>query len=162
MSALTTAILAGEIQAVRELATSQPDLLAIPAFDGLLPLQLAYRKGRSDILLALLRAQAPGAERTPDFAQLLIDYIRELCGDVAFAGWLTDIEYDLWHILTTGMAVDEDRYQLSEQIETLADLRFLSERCRGWVRYAEHGPTYVPLNEWRHHFSAWQQRHEEP
>jgi hypothetical protein len=162
MSALITAILAGDIQAVRALATTEPNLLHIPGFDGILPLQLAWRKGRNDIIVALLRAQVPAAERTPDFAQLLTDYIRELCDDVAFAGWLTDIEYRLWHILTTGTAVGDDPYQLSEQIDVLADLRFLSERCRGWVRYAEHGPTYVPLKEWKHYFSAWQHRHEQP
>ncbi len=160
MSALITAILATDIQAVRALATTQPELLAIPAFDGILPLQLASRKGRSDIIVALLRAQAPGTDRTVDFAQILTDYIYELCGDVAFAGWLSDIEYDLWHILTTGATIDDDPYQLSEQIDVLADLRFLSEQCRGWVRYTEHGPTYVPLNEWQHQFSIWQQQHE--
>ena len=160
MSALITAILATDIQAIRALATSQPDLLHIPSFDNLLPLQLAYRKGRSDIIVALLRAQAPGIDKTPDFAQLLIEYIGELSGDIAFAGWLSDIEYDLWHILTTGTPIDDDPYQMSEQIDVLADLRYLSKQCRGWVRYTEQGPIYVPLNEWQHHFSVWQQQHE--
>ena len=92
MSRLITAILAGDVQAVRALVTTQPDLLHVPAFDDILPLQLAYRKGRSDIIVALLRAQAPGAAQTPDFAHLLTDYIRELCGDVACANGRTAVQ----------------------------------------------------------------------
>jgi hypothetical protein len=161
MSPLITAILAGDIKAVRTLALTQSDLLHIAAFDGSLPLQLAYRKGRSDIIVALLQAQALGPELTTDFAQLLTNYMRELCNDVACAGWLSDIEYDLWHIMMTGVARGDDPYQLSEQIEALADLRFLSEQCQGWVHYTETGPTFIALKEWQDHFSAWEQRHEE-
>jgi hypothetical protein len=162
MTRLVTAILAGDIQAVRMLITTEPDLPHMATYDGILPLQLAYSKGRSDIIVALLRASAADAQRISNFAQLLTDYVRELCDTVAFAGWLTGIEYKLWHILTTGMAVGDDHYQLAERLDTLADLRFLSERCHGWIRYTEDGPTYVPLKEWQHHFSVWQQRHKEP
>jgi hypothetical protein len=162
MSPLIAAILAGDIQAVRALATTQPDLLRTPTFDGMLPLQLAYRKGRSDIIAALLQAQAPGADVMPNFAHLLADYMRELSGDMAFAGWLTDIEYELWHILTTGAPAGDNPYHLINQSEALADLRFLSAQCQGWVRYSEHGPAYVSLNEWQRHFIEWRRQHQEP
>ena len=125
-----------------------------------MPLQLARRKGRADIEVVLLRAGAPGSEGFARHCDLLVDYLYELCDDLACAGWLQDWEFLLWAAITgeppmsAGSpfleAVDED---------TKADLRFLASACGGWVCYGERGPEFIGKGQWAERYQLWRAQH---
>jgi hypothetical protein len=154
MTALISAILTDNIQVARDLAVTQPHLLHVPSFDGLLPLELADRKGRVDMVVAFLRANAPG-QVSFTAADLLIAYIRDVSSDISFAGWLNDIEYGLWHLLQTGRFYRDDIFYLESPSEMQDDLRFLSERCNGWIYYGTTGPEWILLSEWMRRYEDW-------
>lgn len=68
------------------------------------------------------------------------------------AGWMHDVEYELWGIVAgrrkscglVDIEPDEDEA-----------LSWLYERCGGWITYeAGKGPTFVPLAEWVARYEA--------
>jgi hypothetical protein len=83
-------------------------------------------------------------------AGLLAKLMSQLSEDYWCAGWLTDIEYDLWAAL-------EGRGSLRLREADVDQLRYLAGKCAGWISWDDthHRPRYVPADEWRLLFDSW-------
>ena len=76
----------------------------------------------------------------------------EISEDAYCAGWLIDLEYDLWQILIDGQG-EFGMMGLSEP--EIQQLRELSDACGGWIVYDDdRGETFVPLAQWLTMFAA--------
>ena len=88
--------------------------------------------------------------------QQLIDFISELSEEAYAAGWMQDVEYQLWRRLQDGPG----RYgRLDVTPAHILRLRTLSERCRGWVYWHDDTcETFIPLREWTAMYAIWRSR----
>lgn len=87
-------------------------------------------------------------------AALLARVMASLSEDYWCAGWLTDLEFQLWEAAVQGSS--PSTYPAAD----LEQLRDLSTRCGGWVTWIDWPPwrRYVPLDEWRKQYAAWAAR----
>lgn len=76
----------------------------------------------------------------------------EISEDAYCAGWLVDLEYELWQILIDG----HGQFGFGALSETdINDLRELSTACGGWIVYdKKREKTFVPLAQWQAMFAA--------
>ncbi len=83
----------------------------------------------------------------------LADYMSELSEKAWHAGWIADLEYDIWGAVTGGSSSFGQMDLTSEHLQTL---RNLSERCGGWIAYDDAiEETFVPINEWKEKYEAY-------
>jgi hypothetical protein len=88
---------------------------------------------------------------TPD-AEKLRDLMSDLSEQAWFAGWMKDLEYDLWRAMVFGPKT-YGRLEISS--EQISKLRELSEACGGWIIFDDAaGETWLPLAEWRERYAA--------
>ena len=82
-------------------------------------------------------------------AALLGRLMSDLSQDYWCAGWLIDIEFELWE----GLAGGSTSITPSE----IAQLLYLSERCGGWIVFDNQRPyrRYVRLADWSHEYEVW-------
>jgi hypothetical protein len=66
------------------------------------------------------------------------------------AGWIIDLEYDLWELVTTGQS------QFTGTPESIAEMRALSEVLDGW----SDGDGFVPMAEWLPRYERWHDERE--
>ncbi len=61
------------------------------------------------------------------------------------AGWLSGLEYILWDAVT-------GRRENVCSPEEIAELKYLSEKCGGWIIWDERveGERFAPMDEWLH------------
>jgi len=79
----------------------------------------------------------------------LAEYMSELSELGWNAGWMHDLEYELWRALEVG-PVPYGRAMLTAS--HLQRLRELSARCSGWIRFdAVEEETFVPIGDWQEH-----------
>lgn len=76
----------------------------------------------------------------------LADRMSEISEEAFCAGWMRDLEYDLWRIVVAGGGTygwrDLDR-------ETVEELRSLSAACDGWIVFDdETEETFLPIQDW--------------
>ena len=68
------------------------------------------------------------------------------------AGWLANLEYDLWRLLLAG-GTSYGRHDVSE--DELKRLRSLSEKCGGWIVFDDDAhETFVSHAEWQKMYAA--------
>jgi len=80
----------------------------------------------------------------------------EISEEAFCAGWLQDLEYDLWRIVLAGHGA-YGRYQVDE--DSVETLRALSAACGGWIFFDDDSEeTFIPLARWIERFNA--HRHE--
>lgn len=83
---------------------------------------------------------------SPEAAQLA-QYMSDLSEEAYCAGWMQDLEYDLWTAVVRGSR-PYGRLQISD--EQIAHLGRLSAECSGWIYFDDTtGETWIPLNRWR-------------
>jgi len=75
----------------------------------------------------------------------LADYMSELSQAAYCAGWMEDLEYDLWRAVESGPF---EYGFLNLTAEHTKKLRSLSEACGGWIIFADE-EQFIPLNRWR-------------
>lgn len=76
----------------------------------------------------------------------LADYMSELSEEAYCAGWMTDLEFDLWECLTTNRNT-YSRLTVTDIHRTR--LRQLSDACGGWIVFDDkNGESFIPLPEW--------------
>ena len=78
-------------------------------------------------------------------AATLASYMSELSEQAYCAGWMLDLEFDLWRAVTEGPF----RYgRLELSAEHIDRLRSLSQACGGWIRFGDDW-EFVPLADWQ-------------
>lgn len=84
-------------------------------------------------------------------AQVLADTMSSISEETWCAGWLVDLEFDLW------AAIQGDRKGSRRAIlddSDIAKLKWLSNACGGWIVFHEtSGRVFVPLVEWTRIFA---------
>lgn len=121
--------------------------------------RLAERGGDARVLTRVLRLLD---ERTRNWTALLVAYIEQISEEATAARWFSGIEYLLWASISddprpsAGPFVGLDTLLESER----DDLRFLHQRCNGWVKWDDDQglPTYVPDARWDTLFSDWRRK----
>lgn len=85
-------------------------------------------------------------------ARALAALMSEISEECYCAGWMSGLEFSLWAMVQGG----DRSYGMSEPSESeVAQLRALSERCGGWIRWEEDvGEVFVPLHEWEQTYGA--------
>ena len=88
-------------------------------------------------------------------AGLLARVMSDISEDVWCAGWLTEVEYILWDAI----ARERPDWCVREEIE---QLKFLSERCGGWIVWdKERGRRFVRMEDWLDRYARWRSKREE-
>jgi hypothetical protein len=73
------------------------------------------------------------------------------------AGWMTGLEYALWHFLITGRRRYGKSRVTDDEIERL---RALSLKCRGWIVFDDHKEEmFVPTSDWEQMFRSGIAKH---
>jgi hypothetical protein len=85
-------------------------------------------------------------DRLSPEARELATYMSELSEEAYCAGWMTDLEYELWDIVQTGPR----KYgRLDITTDHIARLRTLADRCGGWIVFDdEKEEVFVPMDRW--------------
>jgi hypothetical protein len=146
LTPLITAIFRHEAGTARQLAQLHPEQLSMRAEAGMLPADLAFAAGDTEIGVALLRAGAP--TDTPDrhWAHLHRDWMAEMSQKHFLAGWLHGLEHMLWDWLETGRWDDESFLEPDEALRL--DLAFLRNHSLSWPEHRGGEIVAVPLDEW--------------
>jgi len=103
----------------------------------------------------LCRAVVHAAELPPTAAELR--HVMSAISEAAYsAGWMQNLEYDLWAALE-GTATTYGRVPLDQL--TILRLRELSDQCGGWIISDQVAGTeiFVSLVEWRQRYAATRQ-----
>jgi hypothetical protein len=86
----------------------------------------------------------------------LADYMSELSEEAYCAGWMMDLEYDLWNAVL-GHSNEYGRLALGDA--EISRLNKLAKECGGWVIFDDATQeTWVPMAEWERLFSVWTAR----
>jgi hypothetical protein len=84
-------------------------------------------------------------------AQVLADTMSSISEATWCAGWMLDLEFDLW----AAIQGDNRGYRAILDDSDVAKLKWLSDACGGWVVFHEtYGRAFVPLSEWTRMFAA--------
>lgn len=86
-------------------------------------------------------------------AIVLADYMSELSEEAFLAGWMQDLELDLWRAVVQGPR-EHGRLQIT--VEHIARLRELSASAAGWIVFDdEQEEMWHPLPEWEARYEQW-------
>lgn len=91
------------------------------------------------------------ADLTP-MQRVLAKLMSQISEDTWCAGWLINLEYELWQALVDGRR--EHKFSAVTEAE-IEELRELSDLCGGWIAYdKDRRQTFVPLDQWLTMFAA--------
>jgi hypothetical protein len=94
----------------------------------------------------VLRALEPEARE-------LAEYMSELSERAYYAGWMGDLEFDLWDAVVNG---PREYGRLSITDEHIAELRRLSKAARGWIVFDDvQAEVFLPMKKWKERFDSW-------
>lgn len=81
-----------------------------------------------------------------DEAKELMNYMSDLSEEAYHAGWMMNLEYDLWQAVVDG---PRSYGQMIIEKECIEKLKELSHRCGGWIVFDdEKEETFVPSEQW--------------
>lgn len=86
------------------------------------------------------------------FQECLCTMMRRVSEEAYSAGWLKDLEYDLWRILEEGPQAFGFAWLHQSRIDKL---RQLAKLTSGWIVQGENGPHWVPMDEWLERYRIW-------
>ena len=91
-------------------------------------------------------------------AQELAEYMSELSEQAYCAGWMIDLEFELWQAVVDGPR-KYGRLLITD--EHIGELRRLSEAARGWIVFDDNAATvqlwiFLPMKQWKDRFETWQ------
>lgn len=86
-------------------------------------------------------------------ARELADYMSDLSEEAYSAGWMKELEFELWEAVVGGPR----RYgSIQITLEHIAHLQRLSEAACGWIVFDDkEGESLVPMGEWARVFANW-------
>ena len=87
----------------------------------------------------------------------LAEYMGILSEENYRAGWMSNLEYDLWAIIKEKT---QKRFATGYSLEPyqIENLQRLSDLCGGWICFSEEGESFIPLNEWINKFREWEEK----
>ena len=86
-------------------------------------------------------------------AHELAEYMSELSEQAYYAGWMRDLEFELWDAVVNGPR-EYGRLLITE--EHIGELRRLSEAARGWIVFDDkHEEILLPIKKWMERFETW-------
>lgn len=98
---------------------------------------------------------AVGSMLSPE-ALLLCDYMSELSEAAYFAGWMHDLEFELWDRIISGPS---EYGRLSIWHEHIERLLQLANAANGWIICNDvKEQILVPFDEWQARFAPWKKR----
>ena len=81
----------------------------------------------------------------------MADYMSELSELAYCAGWMAGLEFALWEVVE-GQRSDYGLIVFTEVQRR--ELRLLSERAGGWIRFDDElEESFLPLEDWKHVFA---------
>ena len=81
----------------------------------------------------------------------LAEYMSEISEDAYCAGWIAELEFDLWRIINS---YPQNFGLLFISSSTIEELKSLSEKCNGWIYWSDNeGMCFMPLDEWQEYYS---------
>ena len=84
----------------------------------------------------------------------LADYMSELSEEAYCAGWMHDLEYELWQVLQSDSPSRFGRLVASD--DQLYKLRSLSSACEGWIHFDDaREETWLSFAEWQPLYESW-------
>jgi hypothetical protein len=87
-------------------------------------------------------------------ARVLANYMSSISESTWRAGWMRDIEFELWALLVEGSGKGHGRLSLSGA--EITRLRSLSDACGGWIYFDERTEeTFASAQEWMVRFERW-------
>ena len=87
-------------------------------------------------------------------AKELMNYMIELSEEAYHAGWMLNLEYDLWKAVLEGPRGYGQTIIDKKHIESLKEL---SKQCGGWIIFddEEQDETFVPMEQWLRLYEEW-------
>jgi len=153
MTRLIKAILDSDSETVRKLLKSSSALINQRTELGDLPIELAKKKGLKRIEVLFVKyTNWTSSYSKEELKELLVDFISELSQDYFAAGWLNGIEFDTWDLISKGIISDAfSLVTLSEDLDTIEDLKSLSNITGTWVIWDETVGDAIPIemDEWK-------------
>lgn len=161
MNELMSAIYDRRLDEARAASDKHPDWLLQRTPNGEVPFEVAKALSYIDIAVTLLRRMPQDVP--VDYGNLLDQLMGDLSDHFACAGWLREIEFILWCLVSGDDLPVTDHYGFSKlNQEDLADLRFLSERGHCWPMWvSDRGHVVlVGLTEWTALYRQWYESHQ--
>ena len=92
----------------------------------------------------------------------LEDLISSISEECYCAGWLVEIEFWLWEIVSSGASDDVPFGQYWVLASELVILRELSDRIGGWISWsdASRSVEFVKMEEWLAKYDLWMKQRE--
>ena len=86
-------------------------------------------------------------------AKELMNYMRELSEEAYHAGWMLNLEYDLWKAVLEGPCGYGQTIIGQKHIESLKEL---SKQCGGWIIFdEEQEEAFIPMEQWLRLYEEW-------
>ena len=86
------------------------------------------------------------SDLTPDQQELAV-YMSKLSEEAYFAGWMADLEFDLWEAMNGKI---QEYGRLKFTVEHKDRLRTLSQRVDGWIIFCDQGEeTFISTTEFQ-------------
>jgi hypothetical protein len=105
----------------------------------------------------MLRDDAPGPP-----LQQLIDLMSLLSEEHYCAGWLIDLEHELWEFVAAPDLHDHEWGMGTVTAQNTADMKRLSSEIAGWVCWEENGlhshVRFIPMEDWITRHAEWKLR----
>ncbi len=93
--------------------------------------------------------------REDAIAKALECYMSEISEDFYCAGWLVDLEFDLWAIVTGDRS---DEFGMGTLGDKRSVLRELADACGGWIVHEDGGCAWIVRAEWERRYESWRKR----
>lgn len=159
LQALVSAILNTHVPRVRAILASTPEVLTLKTGFQQSPLALAKDKGHRIIETAIARhLDVAECYTEAELQRLLVDYLHEVSEHYFAAGWMDQLEYEVWSLVQGDPLGPAAAFQhMRFDPEHRADLVFLAQQTGCWATWSDqrNGGRPLPVAKWVPLYAAW-------
>jgi hypothetical protein len=151
---LATAILNGNIKAVRQIVGSDPSLASQKTRSNQFPIELAKEKGLKRIEAILLLTSADNKQLYQDnqLSDFIGHLISELSEDIYSAGWIDGIEKELWY-RSEGIDINPNENTSRIDKNEIDELRALANKLGYWAYWDDNCESNnirpIKIEDWK-------------